>query len=115
MCGESRGEEQHARVETVGVIGLGIVGRSLAMSANLVKAGLKRWSASTFSRRAARIISGLSGAACTPLRGCSRSLPRDRDLLPSAGALAETAAALAKSARKNQIVIETSTLPIPAK
>ena len=57
-------------------------------------------------------------AGGTAARSC-RDVAKRCDILvtslPSAQALLDTAAELAKSARRNQIVVETSTLPIAAK
>jgi putative dehydrogenase len=98
--------------KAVGMIGLGIMGS--AMSANLLKAGFKVVGYDVLPRR----LQDHRKAGGTSARSC-REVAKHCDILvtslPSANALLETAADLAKSARRNQIVIETSTLPIPAK
>jgi putative dehydrogenase len=96
----------------VGMIGLGIMGS--AMSANLLKAGFRVVGYDVVPRR----LKELRKAGGSPARSC-REVAKRCDILvtslPSANALLDTAAELAKSARANQIVVETSTLPIPAK
>jgi putative dehydrogenase len=96
----------------VGMIGLGIMG--LAMSANLLRAGFRVVGYDVVPRR----LQDLRKAGGSPARSC-REVAKRCDILvtslPSANALLDTAAELAKSARANQIVVETSTLPIPAK
>jgi putative dehydrogenase len=96
----------------VGMIGLGIMGS--AMSANLLKAGFRVVGYDVVPRR----LQELRKAGGSPARSC-REVAKRCDILvtslPSAIALLDTAAELAKSARANQIVVETSTLPIPAK
>jgi putative dehydrogenase len=96
----------------VGMIGLGIMGS--AMSANLMKAGFKVVGYDVLPQR----LRDHRKAGGTAARSC-RDVAKRCDILvtslPSAQALLDTAAELAKSARRNQIVVETSTLPIPAK
>jgi 3-hydroxyisobutyrate dehydrogenase-like beta-hydroxyacid dehydrogenase len=98
--------------ETVGVIGLGIMGS--AMSANLVKAGFKVVGFDVLAPRR-KDHQKMGGTAARNSADLARTSSVIVTSLPSPETLAETAAALAKSARQNQIVIETSTLPIPAK
>ena len=96
----------------VGMIGLGIMGS--AMSANLMKAGFKVVGYDV----AARAAASHRKAGGTVARSCGEAAKRCDILvtsLPSAQALLDTAAELAQSARRGQIVIETSTLPIAAK
>src|ERR1019366_2495156 len=85
-----------------------------AMSANLLKAGFKVVGYDVLPRR----LQDLRKAGGTTARSC-REVAKRCDILvtslPSANALLDTAAELAKSARANQIIVETSTLPIPAK
>jgi putative dehydrogenase len=98
--------------KAVGMIGLGIMGS--AMSANLLEAGFKVVGYDVLSQRRQdhRKAGGTAARSCREvLKGCDIIVTS----LPSAEALLETAAELAKSARANQIVIETSTLPIPVK
>ncbi len=98
--------------KSVGMIGLGIMGS--AMSGNLIRAGFKVLGYDVLPRRRNEHRRAGGGTA----RNC-REVARRRDIvvtsLPSADALLESAAELAKSARANQIVIETSTLPISVK
>lgn len=97
---------------TVGLVGLGIMGS--AMAANLAKAGYRVIGYDVLaSRRRAHARAG--GVAA---RGCREVGERAAVVLcslPSAAALAETAAELAAHPGAVRIVIETSTLPIAAK
>lgn len=96
----------------VGMIGLGIMGS--AMSANLIRAGFKvvGYDVVPKARQAHRKAGG--GVA----RNC-QEVAKKCDIivtsLPSSDALLQTAEQLAKASRKNQIVVETSTLPIAVK
>jgi len=96
----------------VGMVGLGIMGS--AMSANLIRAGFKVLGYDVVPKRRAE----LRKAGGSIARNC-RETARKCDIivtsLPSSDALLETAAELAKSGRSGQIVVETSTLPIPVK
>jgi 3-hydroxyisobutyrate dehydrogenase-like beta-hydroxyacid dehydrogenase len=96
----------------VGMIGLGIMGS--AMSANLIRASFKVAGYDVVPR--ARQVHRKAGG--TVARNC-QEVAKKCDIivtsLPSSDALLETAAQLAKSSRANQIVVETSTLPIPVK
>jgi len=98
--------------QTVGMIGLGIMGS--AMSANLARAGFRVVGFDVVPRRRAEHARSGGIAARSP-----REAARRADIivtsLPSANALSETAAELSQSARRGTIVIETSTLPIPVK
>jgi len=97
---------------SVGMVGLGIMGS--AMSANLIRAGIKVLGYDVVPKRRAE----LQKAGGRIARNC-RETARKCDIivtsLPSSDALLETAAELAKSGRSGQIVVETSTLPIPVK
>ena len=98
--------------KAVGMIGLGIMGS--AMSSNLIRAGFKVLGYDVLPRRRQehRKAGGNVARNCRELaRGCDIVVTS----LPSSGALLETAAELAKSSRAKQIIIETSTLPIPVK
>jgi 3-hydroxyisobutyrate dehydrogenase-like beta-hydroxyacid dehydrogenase len=98
--------------KAIGVIGLGIMGS--AMSSNLLKAGFKVLGYDVLPRRREehRKVGGASARNCKEVaRRCEIVMTS----LPSSDALLETAAELAKSSRKGQIVVETSTLPIPVK
>jgi 3-hydroxyisobutyrate dehydrogenase-like beta-hydroxyacid dehydrogenase len=96
----------------VGMIGLGIMGS--AMSANLMRADFKVVGYDVVPR--ARQVHRKAGGSVA--RNC-QEVAKKCDIivtsLPSSDALLETAAQLAKSSRANQIVVETSTLPIPVK
>jgi L-threonate 2-dehydrogenase len=96
----------------VGMIGLGIMGS--AMSANLIRAGFKvvGYDVVPRARREHRKAGGSVAHNCQEVaRKCDIMVTS----LPSSDALLETAAELAKSSHADQIVIETSTLPIPVK
>jgi len=98
--------------ETVGVIGLGIMGS--AMAANVAAAGLpvlgydvlreRRAAAAKSGVRAARNAGDLARRAALVITS-----------LPSAQALAEVAAEVAGAGTRGLIVVETSTLPIAVK
>jgi putative dehydrogenase len=96
----------------IGIIGLGIMGS--AMSANLTQAGFKvlGYDVLPQRRREHRKAGGTAARNCREVvRGCDIVVTS----LPSADALLATAEVFAKSARANQIVIETSTLPLSVK
>ena len=98
--------------QTVGMIGLGIMGS--AMSFNLGRAGFRVVGYDVAPRaRAGHKRSG--GVAAKSLRDVARRADIIITSLPSARALAEVAAGLAKSARRGTVVVETSTLPIEVK
>ena len=99
-------------LESVGMIGLGIMGS--AMSANLIKAGFEVVGFDVLPER--RENHKKMGG--TPARNCSAVAKSSSIIvtsLPSPEALLDTAAVLGSSPRTNQLVIETSTLPIPVK
>jgi 3-hydroxyisobutyrate dehydrogenase-like beta-hydroxyacid dehydrogenase len=85
-----------------------------AMSANLIRAGFKVLGYDVVPKRRAELRKAGGRIARN-----SRETVRKCDIivtsLPSSDALLETAAELAKSGRAGQIVVETSTLPIPVK
>jgi 3-hydroxyisobutyrate dehydrogenase-like beta-hydroxyacid dehydrogenase len=96
----------------VGMIGLGIMGS--AMSANLMTAGFKvvGYDVVPRARQDHRKAGGSVARNCQDIaKKCDFIVTS----LPSSEALLQTAADLAKSSRANQIVIETSTLPINVK
>ncbi len=98
--------------ETVGMIGLGIMGS--AMSSNLIKAGFEVLGFDVLPRcrQNHKRIGGSAALSCSNVaKKCSVIVTS----LPSSEALLNTAVALGKSRRSQQIVIETSTLPIPVK
>ena len=98
--------------QTVGMIGLGIMGS--AMSTNLVRAGVRviGYDVAPGARAAHKRAGGLPAKS-------PRDVARRTDIiitsLPSARALADVAAELAKSAKRGTVVVETSTLPIEVK
>jgi putative dehydrogenase len=98
--------------KAIGMIGLGIMGS--AMSGNLIRAGFKVLGYDILPRRRDELRKAGGSAA----RNCVDVAKRCEIIvtsLPSSDALLETAAELSKSSRANQIVIETSTLPIAVK
>jgi len=98
--------------KAIGMIGLGIMGS--AMSGNLMKAGFQvlGYDVVPRCRQEHRQQGGRSAASCRDVaRGCDIIVTS----LPSSEALLDSATELAKSSRKGQIIIETSTLPIPVK
>ena len=98
--------------QTVGMIGLGIMGS--AMSFNLGRAGVRVVGFDLAPRaRAAHKRAG--GAAAKSPRDVARRTDIIITSLPSARALADVAAELAKSAKRGTVVVETSTLPIEVK
>jgi putative dehydrogenase len=98
--------------KAVGMIGLGIMGS--AMSANLIRAGFKVLGYDVLPRRRQehRKAGGTVARNCREVAGRCDIIVTS---LPSSDALLDTAAELSKASRANQIVIETSTLPIPVK
>jgi putative dehydrogenase len=98
--------------KAVGMIGLGIMGS--AMSSNLIRAGFSVLGYDILpQRREDHRKSG--GTVASSCRGVAKRCDIIVTSLPSSDALLDTAAELAKSSRANQIVIETSTLPIQVK
>ncbi len=98
--------------QTVGMIGLGIMGS--AMSANLARAGFRVVGFDVAPRRRAEHARSGGVAARNP-REVARRASIIITSLPSADALTQTSADLSRSAGRGTIVIETSTLPIPVK
>ena len=96
----------------VGMVGLGIMGS--AMSANLIRAGFKVLGYDVVPKRRAELRK-TGGSIARNCRETARKCDIIVTSLPSSDALLETAAELAKSGRAGQIVVETSTLPIPVK
>ena len=98
--------------KAIGMIGLGIMGS--AMSANLIRAGFKLCGYDVLARRLQehRKAGGKSARNCKEVaRRCDIIVTS----LPSSDALLNTVAELSQSSRANQIVVETSTLPISVK
>ncbi len=98
--------------QTVGIVGLGIMGS--AMSFNLSRAGFRVAGFDVVPRRRAEHARSGGVAARSP-GDVARRANIIVTSLPSADALSEVAAELARSAGRGTIVIETSTLPIPVK
>ena len=96
----------------VGMIGLGIMGS--AMSANLARAGFRVAGFDVVPRRRAEHARSGGVAARSP-REVAKRANIIVTSLPSAEALSQVAEALAQSASRGTIVIETSTLPIQVK
>jgi 3-hydroxyisobutyrate dehydrogenase-like beta-hydroxyacid dehydrogenase len=98
--------------QTVGMIGLGIMGS--AMSYNLVRAGV-RVIGYDVAPRALAEHKRAGGLVAKSARDVARRTDIVITSLPSARALTEVAAQLAKSAKRGTVIVETSTLPIPIK
>ena len=98
--------------QTVGMIGLGIMGS--AMSKTLSGAGFRVAGFDVVPRRRAEHLRSGGVAARSP-REIARRAGIIVTSLPSASALSQVASELASSSRRGTIVIETSTLPIPVK
>jgi putative dehydrogenase len=101
-----------ASVDRVGVIGLGIMGS--AMSGNLIGAGLGVLGYDVLAKRRGA-LSKAGGQTARNVRDLAGRAPIIITSLPSAEALHDVAAELAGAHRRDQIVIETSTLPIATK
>jgi len=98
--------------DRVGVIGLGIMGS--AMSGNLIGAGFSVLGYDVLARRRSELSKG-GGRATRTIRDLAKRAPVVITSLPSSGALLEVAAELARARRREQIVVDTSTLPIVIK
>jgi putative dehydrogenase len=98
--------------DRVGVIGLGIMGS--ALSANLVGAGFTTIGYDLLARRR-RELARQGGQAARSAHDVGRRAAIVITSLPSSAALLEVVAELARARRPEQIVIETSTLPIAIK
>ena len=96
----------------VGMIGLGIMGS--AMTSNLIKSGFKvtGFDVAPRCQREHKKAGGAVARSCGELASRCEIVVTS---LPSSRALLDTAEELAKSSRKGQIVVETSTLPIDVK
>ena len=96
----------------VGMVGLGIMGS--AMAANLIKAGFKVVGHDPVPacRARHRKAGGILAENASDLAASVNVIVTS---LPSARALLDVAGQLARTRRTRQIVIETSTLPIPVK
>ena len=98
--------------ERVGVIGLGIMGS--AISGNLIGAGFPVVGYDVLAGRRG-VLSKAGGQAARNVRDVAARAPIILTSLPSAEALHSVAAELAAAYHRDQIVIETSTLPIAIK
>lgn len=96
----------------VGMLGLGIMGS--AMAANLLRAGFQVVGYDPVARCRARHRKA-GGIVAENASDLATSVSVLITSLPSAKALLDVANQLARTRRTRQIVIETSTLPIPAK
>src|SRR3984957_4439536 len=109
-CNKSGGVLMESKA--IGMIGLGIMGS--AMSGNLIRAGFKVLGYDVLPRRRAEHRKA-GGSVARSCRDVAKRCDIIVTSLPSSDALLHTAEELSKSSRRNQIVIETSTLPIPVK
>ncbi len=98
--------------DRIGVIGLGIMGS--AMSGNLIGAGFSVLGYDVLAAGRGA-LSKAGGKAARNVRDLAARTPIIITSLPSAEALQVVAAELADAHHRDQIVIETSTLPIAAK
>jgi putative dehydrogenase len=96
----------------VGMIGLGIMGSAMATSLVRAKFPVVGFDPVTERRRALARVRGRPVGSAEAVAKAARIIILS---LPSADALAESAATLARSARRGTILVETSTLPIPVK
>ena len=102
---------KRATRETVGIVGLGIMGS--AMAANLVDGGFHVVGYDVLPE-AGRRLRRAGGEPAKDIRGVADAAATIITSLPSASALIQVATELAQYGRKG-IVIETSTLPIEVK
>jgi L-threonate 2-dehydrogenase len=98
--------------DKVGVIGLGIMGS--AMSGNLIGAGFAVLGYDVLAGRRG-VLAKAGGRPARSARDVATRAPIIITSLPSAEALHSVAAELALAHHRDQIVIETSTLPIATK
>src|SRR5437899_12011973 len=98
--------------DTVGMIGLGIMGS--AMSANLLRAGFEvvGYDVAPRPQRDHRNAGGSVARSCREVAKRCAILVTS---LPPSEALLATVAELAQSPRPRQVVLETSTPPLPMK
>jgi len=101
-----------ARRETIGVIGLGIMGS--AMAGNIAAAGFPVLGYDVLAARRSA-LSRAGGRVARSAKDVARAAPIVITSLPGDQALRDVAAEIAAAGRRGQIVIETSTLPIPVK
>jgi L-threonate 2-dehydrogenase len=98
--------------ERVGVVGLGIMGS--AMSGNLIDAGFPVLGYDVLARRRSELAAG-GGRTSRSVHDVAKRAPIVITSLPSSSALLEVAAELARARHSEQVVVETSTLPIAIK
>src|ERR1022692_2726162 len=98
--------------DRIGVVGLGIMGS--AMSGNLIGAGFAVLGYDVLARRRSELAKA-GGRTSRSVRDVAKQAPMVITSLPSSAALLEVAAELAKARHPEQIVVETSTLPIATK
>src|SRR5438874_7566598 len=110
MATTTRGRRKK-KSETVGVIGLGIMGS--AMAANLVRGGFRIVGYDVVPE-AGRRLRRAGGESARDIRAVADAAAVIITSLPSASALIQVASELAQFGRK-VIIIETSTLPIEVK
>lgn len=96
----------------VGVIGLGIMGS--ALSGNLIGAGFTVFGYDVLARRRSELAKA-GGGTSRSVRDAAKRAPTVITSLPSSAALLEVAAEIAGAHHPEQIVVETSTLPIAIK
>lgn len=107
----SQPKPKKGKRETVGVIGLGIMGS--AMAANLVRGGFRVVGYDPVAE-AARQLKRTGGEPLKDTRSVADAAATIITSLPSAAALTQVASELAQFGRK-VVVIETSTMPIEVK
>jgi 3-hydroxyisobutyrate dehydrogenase-like beta-hydroxyacid dehydrogenase len=98
--------------EAVGIIGLGIMGS--AMAANVAAAGFPVLGYDVLPKRRLA-LSKAGGRAKRSTKDVARGSSVVITSLPSADALSDVAGEIAEAGKGGQVVVETSTLPIPAK
>jgi len=98
--------------DRVGVVGLGIMGS--AMSGNLIDAGFPILGYDVLAQRRSELAKA-GGRTSRSARDVAKRAPIVITSLPSSAALLEVAAELAGARHPEQIVVETSTLPIAIK
>jgi 3-hydroxyisobutyrate dehydrogenase-like beta-hydroxyacid dehydrogenase len=96
----------------IGIIGIGIMGS--AMAGNLRRAGFEVLGYDVLAARR-KWLARAGGRAARSATELARSAPILLTSLPSAEALRDVSREVATAGRHGQIVIETSTLPIPVK